>query len=182
MAKRKAKTKSVRPLVAGAFFCERVIQEQDGVLSIVRIVDTMYLHKVGKLAAAPVQPPAGFPPQGSQPGLQLVVMLKSGDYEGEGVLSLRGLKPSGEPLTAQTSTELPIALKGGHYGANVVFTVGMPFEVGGIYWFELHFDGQLLTRMPLSVVVSAQTSETETPSEPVPSARRLKVRRSHSAQ
>lgn len=184
MAKRKAKTQLARPLVAGAFFCERVIQEQDGVLTIVRIIDTLYIHQVVKLAApVPVQPPVGFPTQSVQSGLHLVVLLKSGDYRGQGVLNLRGLKPSGEPLKARTPTEIPVELKGGHYGANVVINLGMPFELSGIYWFELYFDGHVLTRMPLSVVVSEQRSETEKPaSEPAPRARRLKVRRSHSAQ
>jgi hypothetical protein len=62
------------PFVQMACFCEKVLNEQDGVLSIIRVIDRLIVSTSG--LGAPEQMPAG------QMNFPLVVILKSGFVKG----------------------------------------------------------------------------------------------------
>lgn len=161
-------TKRGRPHLAAAVFCERVLVETDGVATLVRIIDIVNIERI-KLAAPRVSSPT-MPRGPSGAGmvlgaLQLYVALKSGDFSGEGEVTIKAFRPSGEEIVSKTPPSIRIELKGGHFGANVAINLGITFEDNGVHWFEVHFENELLTRVPLSVVVWEQTTE-NAPSEP----------------
>ena len=150
------------PYLAFAFACERVLQEQDGVLSAIRIVDGLLIRKN---EAKPAPDASGVQ------GITFLIGLKSGNYKGTGKLRLTGHAPSGKALTPE-QTGIDIELKGGHHGANLIINAGLPFSEEGVYWFDVCFDDRVLTRMPVSVSVFETPSTTSQPVLSKPVARR----------
>ena len=132
------------PYVACAVFCERVLEEQDGVLSAIRIVNRLTVHATE------------LPPAGGVPRITLLVMLKAGDYKGKGKVLIDGKSPTGKSLSKPV--EIDVELSGGDSGCNVIANIGVPLKQEGTYWFEIYFNAQLLTRAPLSFVLMMPTT------------------------
>ncbi len=150
------------PYLSFAFFCERFLQEQDGVLSAIRMVDKLTLHRVEQQGALPQGMPIGATPIQT---INLLIGLKSGNYKGSGTVRVRGFTPSGKELTPKSDDSgLRVELKGQNEGANVILVMALTFSEEGIYWFDVYFNDRLVTRAPLSVSVL----ETQSPSEGSP--------------
>ena len=135
------------PYLAFAFFCERILHEQDGVLTPIRIVDRLLVNfmPAPKIAPAPVN------------SITLVVGLKAGNYKGKGKIRIKGAAPSGKSVTPKP-IETEVELTGADSGANFIAILGLPFREVGTYWFDIYFNNRMLTRTPLSVsVFSPQT-------------------------
>lgn len=133
------------PYLAFALFCERVLQEQDGVLSAIRIVDRLVVQK---------SPLAGKKKGGPDPipvlPITMLIGLKSGGFGGVGMLSVRAIAPSGKEFPQRS--EVMVELKGDDGGgANVIINANTSVKEDGVYWFDVLFENRLLTRMPLSV-------------------------------
>ena len=123
------------PNLTFAVLCERVLQEKDGVLSIMRIADRVTVTEpVGidpGLVTVPLQMALGFRP--SEPV--------------EGELQLRVQDPSGgqtEPL------KMGLLVRGAGEGTNVIIPLTLNRPQTGVYWIEVVFAKQLLARVPLS--------------------------------
>jgi hypothetical protein len=133
------------PYLNGAVLCERAIQETDGVITIVRIVD--------KVVAQPL-PIANAPPTSAmQPfplSLSLVVLIKAGGARGSYTLAIRPQDPTGTQLQA---LETPLSFTGTDdgQGANVVINLNLGIQHEGLYWFDVILTGELLTRVPLHI-------------------------------
>jgi hypothetical protein len=138
MAKVGKKSKTGRPLLAGALFCEKILEEKDNVLSVIRIVDVITLPKPPDLPPGPEGQPAPVPIA------QLLAFLsfKSGDAKGESLLQLSVVMPSGKRQPASTST--PMTFLGGNHGVIVRAPVFAPVAEEGLYWYEVRVDGRLL--------------------------------------
>ena len=134
------------PYLAFAFFCERVLQEQDGVITPIRIVDRLLIHHLG------ITRSHKFPLKNPIQTIALVVGLKSGEYKGKGKITIEGKYPSGKPLSPK-SLEADVELSGPDGGANLIFNLGLPYSEAGTYWFDIYFNKRLLTRTPLNVSV-----------------------------
>lgn len=156
------------PYLAAALFCEKVMVEVDGVASLHRVVDIVNLQRITIEDGSPIPTSiirphqAGASISGMQvmsplSGLVIYIALKSGEYEGTGEVELRAHKPDGTELKSKQPTKVTVELKGGAMGANVAINIGMIFDVSGVYWFDVFFNGEPLTRMPLTVSVSEQT-------------------------
>ena len=126
-----------------AYFCDRVLQEQNGVLSTIRIVDRWTVN--GPTETMPLTVLQTF----------LVVLFKSGLYRGTGQLTLTPISPSNvrmEPII------LPIVFGGDDdAGAGTVLPIGFPVQEDGPYWFEVSLAGQglptyVVTCIPMRVV------------------------------
>ncbi|MGB7434394.1 MAG: hypothetical protein WBR26_18775 [Candidatus Acidiferrum sp.] len=78
------------PYIALAVFCEKALQEKDGVLSIIRVIDRLIVNTSGP--AAPEQMPA------AQLSFPLVIVLKSGFVNGKYNLKIVPNSPSGKIL------------------------------------------------------------------------------------
>ncbi|SRR5216683_6180302 len=129
------------PFLQAALFCEKALQEKDGVVSAIRIVDRVISSAIG------ADPPTSMPPL--QWSITLFVSLKSGFARGSYSVRVTGTMPSGR---AMPSASLPVLLEGDDRGVNIIANMTIQFQEEGLYWFDVYFEGRLLTRMPLRVV------------------------------
>lgn len=129
-----------RPYLNAALLCENVIQENNGTLSLIRVVD--------RIEYDPQPAPQGYKPIVLIKGL---VAIRSGALKGNFGLQIKVTgpngKPKGEPLLLPS-----IELLGGDHGANVILNMQFVVEDDGLHWFDIYFENEILTRMPLTVV------------------------------
>ena len=138
------------PYVAAAVFVERVLQELDGVNSLIRVIDRIGLSLSAQVA--PGMPAPQLPaemPEGGQVQVTFVVMLKNGDARGRHPVSIAVLQPSGATIRGP---EVDVMFEGGEdRGVNLVLNIGTE-AMEGTYWFIVYCDGDReLTRSPLTV-------------------------------
>ena len=131
------------PYLTTATFCEQVLQEATGVLSLIRIVDRMNITASGPTA------PEEMPP--AQLNWTLVITLKSGDARGSHPVKIVPQLPSGETKSPMI---MSVHLEGDNKGQNIVSKVNMTLEMPGIYWFLIYVDDHLITKVPLEVIYS----------------------------
>ena len=129
------------PYVQFAGFCEKTLQEADGVISLIRVLDRITITAEGP------EVPAELPPGGAI-NTTMVVMLKSDDARGRHPLKIRMQLPSGAYGPDQ---EVDAVFEGEERGVNLI--VNMTLEaIEGIYWFEVYVNNRKLTKMPLRVI------------------------------
>ena len=129
------------PYLAAALLCEKVLQEKDEVVSIVRIVDRVTL-----IAPASTSPET-LPPISLN--LSAFISLKSGSVRGRYTIKWRTETPSGIRLPDQL---LPALFDGEDRGVNLILTLNIVIDQEGVYWFDVLLEDQLLTRIPLRVL------------------------------
>lgn len=130
------------PYLTAAFICERLLLEQDGVVSAIRLIDRAFF----------VTGPDGAPLVAEMP-LTLTVMLKSGAARGSYTVRIEVEKPSTERMQM---LEAPVFFEGEERGANIVLQTAMRPDGPGLYWFDVSFENELLTRIPLRVIYQSQ--------------------------
>ena len=129
------------PYLLMAVLCERVLQEADGVLSVIRIIDRLTLTLKGP--GAPEQmPPIPI-------AITAVLNFKSGFAKGKYKVKLTPNSPSGNK---GQEVVLPIFLEGDERGANLIVNLQMEAQEEGLYWIDVQLEEQLLTRMPLRIL------------------------------
>jgi hypothetical protein len=126
---------NTQPFVAAALICERVLQEKDGVLSAIRIVDTFTI-------ARDELPTKGAP---RVLGLSVLVILKSGALRGQSHLSLTIRDPDGKRNDLQ---EWPVLLNGDENAAQLVLNLALGAEKLGLYWVDVVWEGNVLSSIP----------------------------------
>ena len=139
------------PFLKAAVFCSDVIEGKDGVLSFIRVIDRL-------TATAGGQQPTEMPVVHQR--MKLVLMFVSGRARGSHSVEIRIERPDSEVLRLWEGT---IFLEGEDRGANIVVDQETTFELEGLYWFDLFFDGSLMTRMPFRVIYRRAGSATEQP-------------------
>src|SRR5437879_267256 len=98
------------PYLAIAVFCEKVLREGDGVMSLIRVFDRYSLP-----APSAQTPPSPIP-------LNLVILMRSGIFRGPATIKLRPVSPSGEEKPV---LEFPTHFEGDdERGAALVLTMG----------------------------------------------------------
>ena len=135
------------PWFAMAVFCEKVLEDKDGVLSAIRIVDRFFFTASGPAA------PEKMPPTPIQ--LTALVSLKSGFAKGSYTVRLRPTTPSMVKMPEQS---VPILLEGDDRGSNVIINMVMTVKEDGLYWFDVFLGERLVTRMPLRIVYQRLTT------------------------
>lgn len=128
-----------KPLVQIATLCESVITEQDKVASIIRVIDTVYLQRPPNLAKD----------QLLAVQLKIFVALKSGDVTGEFDLELRLRTPSGKTGEGK---KWHVLFLGNESGATARVDFTLPVKEFGLYWYEVVFEGEVLTSIPIKLV------------------------------
>lgn len=129
------------PFVAAAVICERVLQERDGVNSLVRMVDRQIFQAIGPGAATAPAPPLD---------LQFYIALKAGDYRGAGRITITPITPIGKRLDTRA---LPMAVfDGPERGVNFAVRMQLPADEPGLYWFEVRLENEVLTKIPYRLV------------------------------
>jgi len=128
------------PYVQAACFCDTVIEDKGGALSLIRLIDTLTHVERGP------DPPEDMPPV---PYVgKLVLMLKSGTARGRWNLRVVPELPTGEAKQALT---LSVHFEGEERGCNVVADMPFVFEHEGLYWFRVYLDDEELTAIPFRV-------------------------------
>ncbi len=130
------------PYVTQAIFCERVLQEKDGVLSPIRVIDTVTTRVVplSEEAKQQVQKPDKVSRK-----LYALLTIKSGGVKGK-----RTVRLACESLSLEMS--MPIVLEGGYHGMNLVIEMNLEIPEG-VHWFSVYVSGRLATRFPLRAVI-----------------------------
>jgi hypothetical protein len=134
-----------RPYITAALLCEKVLQEGNGTISIIRLADRMGYQTAGM--------PAGVKPATIISGL---VSLKSGPVTGNHVIKIFVENPIGKRTEVFT---FPVTLMGKDHGQNIILNMTFGIEQDGLYWFDVAFDEEVLTRIPLMVVQEQTPTE-----------------------
>ena len=130
------------PFVNVATFCDQAIQDKDGVLTIVRVIDQMTLTATGPTA------PEELPPGGAV-NLTLVVALKAGQAHGKQDVKIEFEHPDG---SKHPGPAIPVHFSGGAGGgANAIFKITLVLSSAGLYWADVLVNGRLVSRVPLEV-------------------------------
>jgi hypothetical protein len=129
---------NTQPLVGVATFCERLLVEEGGVITAVRIVDTYNIQ---------------IPPNAPEavPGVEIhgLITLRSGDVVGERTISLVMHNPQGERQILSPEGGWRMTFKGGENGVNIRLQFMLGVKNYGLCWFDVVCDDEVLTRIPL---------------------------------
>jgi hypothetical protein len=134
-----------RPYLTAALLCERVLEEKDGTLSVIKIADRVTYRAIGL--------PSDMKPLAS---VTCLVCLKSGPVEGDHTLRIFVERPKGGKTLV---SEIPVNLLGKDHGRNFVLNLSVGIDQDGLYWFDVVFDDELLTRIPLLFVQEQAPAE-----------------------
>jgi hypothetical protein len=140
------------PYLAAALMCERVLEEKDQVLSIIRVVDIFYVQSFPRDLAKEAQ---------ALSPLVAVLCFKKSFAETSPVkhtvsLVLHG--PSGTPIKTAGQTEEALVasfvFEAEKTAANIVVNTLLPTDKieFGTYWYQVTVDGEQVTRIPFKVL------------------------------
>lgn len=128
------------PYVQAACFCDSVIEDKSGTLSLIRIIDTLTSTRRGE------DPPLDMPELNAT--ITMVLMLKSGMARGRGEISIKIEEPSG---IKSDGPSMSVQFSGEEKGHNHVTNLNLTFKQEGVYWFWIYLDDTLLTKMPFKI-------------------------------
>ncbi len=134
-------TNSNGPYLIAALICERVIQEKDETVSLIRITDRI------AVTTSAAGSPETMPPIAVN--LTAFISFKSGSAKGRHTVKWRTETPSGITLPEQL---LPVLFEGDDRGVNLILALNMTIDQEGVYWFDILLEDQLFTRIPLRVL------------------------------
>lgn len=127
------------PYISAALLCERIIQEKDEGITLVRIIDKLQYEVQG------VQLPPGVRP--AIP-LSCFVSLKSGAITGSHTIKIAIERPNGQ---RKDILEHSFDFLGKDHGQNLIVRMTLGVEQDGLHWFDVLFDGETLTRIPIVI-------------------------------
>lgn len=134
------------PYLAAAVICENVIEDKTGVLSAIKIVDRVTRTAVG------LEPPRVMEPFEYE--FYILISLKTGENPGVFRVTVQAIKPTNErlpPFNYSAHLESPA-----DRGVNIVGKVRIPFDVDGLWWFDVLINDFRVTRMPFRVIYLPQ--------------------------
>jgi len=130
------------PFVNLATFCEQVIEDKSGVLTIVRVVDQITVSVQGEDASAELPTGAGL-------NMTLAIALRPGQARGKHAVRVTFEHPNG---TRHPGPDVPVHFtQGPNNGANLILKVTIALTTTGLYWADVAVNGRLVTRVPLEV-------------------------------
>jgi hypothetical protein len=135
------------PHLSAAFLCERVLTERDNVQSFIRIVERFTVPKLSLPEGVPVPAALQAPPV----QFSLVVVLKAGDLGiGKYKVSIALTKPDG---TESPANDFEVFFNGSdENGVAMISPIAIPTPEEGLHWFNIYFEGKLITRIPMRVL------------------------------
>ena len=129
------------PWLIAAVLCERVLQERDGTMSVIRIVDRVTATTQDEKS------PEEMPPV--PVNLKALITLKSGEAKGNYAVTVQPVFPSQRKGPVIT---MPVLLEGEDRGVNLIFDVRFKASEQGVYWFDVMIRDEVVTRIPLRVL------------------------------
>lgn len=141
-----AKQKAGGPFLAAAVFCDSVLRGEDGVLTVVRIIDRITI-------TIPADAPPEVPSDKHRLLTQIegLVGFKSGYAGGKHELKLVIQSPSGKrQVMVNQTADFKAEVHGGYH---LRLKTGIAVGESGLYLVDVFLDGKRMTRMPLLIVV-----------------------------
>jgi hypothetical protein len=127
------------PFVTAALLCERVLREKDESLTLVRIADKLQYRLEGQNLPENIKPMVN---------INGLVSVKAGPVTGDHTISITVERPNGDRKEVGA---FPVKFLGKDQGQNLILNMGIGVDQDGLYWFDVIFDGQVLTRIPLMI-------------------------------
>jgi len=127
------------------------------VLSAIRIVDTITLGPL---------PPDFVLPQNAVQGtvaIKGLIALKSGDVVGDGKVGLVMHTATGKVVTLSPEDGWPVVMQGGEHGFQVKINFLLGVKNLGLIWFDVTWNGEVLTRFPLRLQQGKLPEKTSAP-------------------
>ena len=128
------------PYLNMAVLCEKVLREQDGIMSVIRVVDRLTI-------TPPPDAPEQMPP--TSLNLMLAVVLRAGVMQGQMNVGLSLTTPTG--IDNQIGS-IPVLFEGQDRGVNLVTNLNLTVGEQGLYWISIYLERQFLTRVPLRIL------------------------------
>jgi hypothetical protein len=129
------------PYLNAAVICEKVLQEKDETISIIRVVDRV------TVTSAASSSPENM--QSISLNLNAFLSFRSGTAKGRNTIKWVMEEPSGIRGPEQL---LPALFEGEDRGANFILSLPLTVNQEGVYWFDIFLEDQLLTRIPLRIL------------------------------
>lgn len=133
--------KITEPYLTVAVFCERALEEKDGIISAIRVVDRLHIK------------PAAFEAiDKNNPALiQIIFLLKftSINYAGKRTLSIKSEAPNKK--VNQIIGDTPIVFEADKMGVQVRVLLTIAVKQEGTYWVTPYLDGETFMRVPLEI-------------------------------
>ena len=128
------------PYLTAALFCEKILQERDGVLTAVRIVDRWNINGPTETLVAPAIIQA-----------HLLLMFKSGVYRGNAQVTVVPISPQSNQR--MQAIVIPVLFEGeDDKGVNIAAPLAFPVQEDGTYWFEVSLAGQALPMHTITAI------------------------------
>ncbi len=128
------------PYLTTVALCQAVHKDAGGILSLVRLF--------GNIDAREPHPDDPSRMHAIATKLTLVVGLTAGTARGRGTVTLRIEMPSGLRLPDMS---FPVHFHAPELGETLEFPIDFEMDQEGVYWFDVLYEGSLLTRVPLRV-------------------------------
>ena len=126
-----------RPWVQVAVLCQTALQEANGVLSVIRLIDRITLTGTApELQPTPVQ-------------LTMAIVLKSDLMQGNYPVKIRSTSPQN---VVTLSPEMSFLFEGNDRGVQAVIPAALVATEQGVYWFDVLIEEEILTRVPLRII------------------------------
>jgi len=129
------------PFLLAALFCEMALEEKDGVISAIRIVD-----RINSTAIGP-EPPSVMEPFDHE--LHLLIQLKTGQNPGPCLIEIKARKPDLTPLPPFSRTILLESPE--QKGMNLIAKIRFKFDQVGVWKFDVYIRGKWRTQIPLDI-------------------------------
>jgi hypothetical protein len=129
----------LEPRLKVGALCERVLEERDGVISIIRLIDRLIITFQGK------DVPKELPPGLTEVTAVMCWVSGLGDYEAK----VKVKTPDNEIIESGT---LPFRLDSLESVHNQIVKMTIPIRVPGHYWFEFILNEEVRGRVPLHVI------------------------------
>lgn len=144
------------PVVTVAAICERVLQERDNVISVIRLVDKFFISSI-----VPTDGSFAMP-------ITILLALKTGSADpGEHWVSIRVRRPSGA-ITALEAHRWPVQFgEEANSGGNLILNLPLKTTDFGMHWIDVLCDDQPLTTIPFTLLQQVAASAAE-PSDQKP--------------
>jgi len=125
------------PWVAAATICEKLLQERDNVLSIIRMVDVFNVPKPPTPDAILHLPLTG------------IVAFRSGGVKGTRAVRVYGVSPIRK---RKKILDVKVEFLGGNSGSNIRLDIIFAVKSEGQHWLDVYVDKLLVTRVPVMIV------------------------------
>jgi hypothetical protein len=136
-----------KPLLACAVICDRVLEGDDGSMSVICTRDQVKLWV-----------PDNADPETKHPiSLWALISFKSGEVVGERMLRLVMRTPLKKRRLVR---EQMITLNGAETGFNLRLSIEMRIKTPGLYWLDVFLERTRVTSMPLRVIIERQPHNT----------------------